>query len=169
MQRCHFVVSDWCSTAVILQLPCESARLFVSTLQSGDNFIKNTQFAIPQILGSGWWICSSPENFLFLSAFKNGYQWNAAKFFFLSGFSCNLTPRTPRQTRELHCQNASVSTNTGVSNSEIESVLTCLWRGDVDDYRSSGCGTQVRYSVLALDCEAVVGVRLQVGDEHAGW
>lgn len=40
VQRCHFVVSDWCSTAVILQLPCESARLFVSILQSGDNFEK---------------------------------------------------------------------------------------------------------------------------------
>jgi len=47
-------------------------------------------------------------------------------------------------------------------------VLTCLGCSDIDDHRSSGGGAEVGDSVLALNSEAVVGVRLQVGDQHAG-
>lgn len=45
-------------------------------------------------------------------------------------------------------------------------TLTCLGSCDIDDDFPSGWRAQVRYSVLALHSEAVVGVRLQVCDQH---
>lgn len=45
-------------------------------------------------------------------------------------------------------------------------TLTCLRRGHVDHDGSPRGGTQIRHPVLALDGEAVVGIRLQVCDLH---
>lgn len=49
---------------------------------------------------------------------------------------------------------------------EICQTLTCLGGCDIDDDFPSGRRAHVRYSVLALHSEAVVGVWLQVCDQH---
>lgn len=101
---------------------------------------------------------------------------------FFSSFYCtlNLKP-TATHTHTLFCERAVCDTEYWCFHSHCSMwqwscftltlcacVVTCLWCRDVDDYTSSWCWAQVRHSILALHGEAVIWVRLQVGDQHGG-
>lgn len=126
VQRCHFVVSDWCSTAVILQLPCESARLFVSTLQSGDNFEK---YSIS--LSHRFWVQADeyvrPRRIFFsYQPLKVDIGEMLQNSFFSQVFPAIQLLEHPAKHENYTVRTPPCQQNTGVFNSEIEFALTCL-------------------------------------------
>lgn len=172
VQRCNSVLSEWCSTAAILQLSCKNLIL------SEDAAIRR-QF---------WKIHASLSQFSLMSMFfPRGFYFliSLESFplkFFLQSKSENTLPDIKNWQffsllwKNCLCQQIVFFLGhrfwyfLGITISPVSVyALTCLWCGDVDDYCSSGCWTQVWHSILALDSEAVVGVWLQVGDQHGGW